>query len=73
MKILAALFSFLFSFAAMACPYCMTDMDNPSAKNVIYVLMIFIALTYIPFAILYRMIIKNRNFNRTDDGNPPSA
>lgn len=58
-------FIFLISDSVWACPGCAGSMDKSgSYTKITYVLMVFIALTYIPFSILYGMIIKNRNFNK---------
>jgi len=50
---------------AWACPGCAGSMDkNGSYAKLVYILGGFILLTYLPFSILYGMIIKNRNFNK---------
>ncbi|EQC47069.1 hypothetical protein M899_0210 [Bacteriovorax sp. BSW11_IV] len=48
----------------MACPACAGSLQNPKDKFLVYSLMIFIALIYIPFYLLYRTIYKNRNLNQ---------
>jgi hypothetical protein len=48
---------------AHACPGCAGSMNNPKDKYLVYILTAFIALCYIPFFIIYRTIIKHRNFN----------
>ncbi len=56
--------AFLFILeSAMACPGCAGSMNNPKDKYLVYILMGFIALCYIPFYFIYRLIIKHRNFN----------
>ena len=56
--------AFLFILeSANACPGCAGSMNNPKDKYLVYILMGFIALCYIPFYIIYRTIIKHRNFN----------
>ena len=49
----------------MACPGCAGSMNNPKDARLVWILIIFIILIYIPFYILYRTIIKNRNLNKT--------
>lgn len=62
---LVAIVSIFMVENAWACPGCAGSMDkNGSYGKLVYILAIFIALTYIPFSILYGMIIKNRNFNK---------
>lgn len=46
---------------ALACPMCAGSKNNPEDQYLVYILMGFIALTYIPFFIIYKTIIKNRN------------
>ena len=53
----------LFIDLAHACPGCAGSMDNPKDMYLVYILMGFVLLTSIPFAIMYRMIIKNRRVN----------
>jgi hypothetical protein len=64
-NILSKLFlCFLFILESVnACPGCAGSMNNPKDKYLVYILMGFIALCYIPFYIIYRTIIKHRNFN----------
>jgi hypothetical protein len=57
---------FLLPSLILACPGCAGSMDNPKDKYTAYVLMGFIALTYIPFYIIYSTIIKNRNCNNLE-------
>ncbi len=59
-KLIFTFFLFANEFA-QACPLCAGSSDNPRDGYIVYILMGFIALTYIPFYILYRTIIKNRN------------
>lgn len=55
----------------MACPGCAGSMDDPYKGNIVYILGGFILLTYIPFYLIYRTIIKNKNFNqKLEDGRP---
>jgi Ni,Fe-hydrogenase I small subunit len=60
-KLLLALL--LTSSKLMACPGCAGSMENSKQGNLVPILIIFIALTYIPFYMIYKMIIKHRNFN----------
>ena len=46
-----------------ACPGCAGSMDNPKDSMLVWILVGFIALTYSPFYILYRTIIKNRHLS----------
>ena len=55
-----------FNNPAFACPGCAGSMDNPGDQNVVYILMIFIALTYIPFYLLYKTVWKYRNLNKIE-------
>lgn len=54
---------FLLSGQAFACPTCMSDPET--GKTYLIVIWTFIALIYIPFFILFRSIIKNKNINKT--------
>jgi hypothetical protein len=51
------IFSFL-SFAAWACPGCAGGSADNKSMNTIWILGIFIVLTYIPFYLLYRITKK---------------
>lgn len=65
MKAFIALLIYFSGQVAMACPACAaSNMDNPQASYMVYILMAFIGLTYIPFYLLYRMVYKNRHFNQ---------
>lgn len=61
--LLAILFNTLITTTAWACPGCAGSMDNPKDARIVYILMVFIALIYIPFMMIYRTIIKNRKLN----------
>lgn len=61
--LITLLFSFFISSYAWACPGCVGSVENSKAGYTVYILMVFIGLIYIPFAIIYRMIIKNRDLN----------
>ncbi|MEH0859867.1 MULTISPECIES: hypothetical protein [Halobacteriovorax] len=50
----------LFSDYVMACPGCAGSMDNPKDARLVWILVIFIGLIYIPFFILYKTIYKYR-------------
>ncbi|OIQ18580.1 MAG: hypothetical protein BM556_10015 [Bacteriovorax sp. MedPE-SWde] len=65
MKALYVLLLILFTDFVMACPGCAGSMNNPKDARLVWILIIFIILIYIPFYILYRTIIKNRNLNNT--------
>ncbi len=70
MKTIIFVLFLLITELAMACPSCMGSMDDPKSGNLVYILSGFILLTYIPFYLIYKTIIKNRNFNEVvDDGN----
>ncbi|TNF31004.1 MAG: hypothetical protein EP319_03340 [Deltaproteobacteria bacterium] len=43
-----------------ACPGCAGSMGSKRDSYTVYILMVFIGLTYIPFFVLYRTIIKHR-------------
>ncbi len=61
--LIAVLFNAIISTSAWACPGCAGSMDNPKDTRIVYILMVFIALIYIPFMLIYRTIIKNRKLN----------
>lgn len=62
MKKLFVLALVLFAMGeAFACPMCAGAKGNEGSQYLVYILMGFIALTYIPFYFIYRTIIKNRN------------
>ncbi len=50
------LLSYLFSFGAMACPYC--SGDTPKDQSNLIVIGFFIAFTYVPMVLFYRVIKK---------------
>ena len=66
-KIFIYLILILSSRILLACPGCAGSMDNPKESIVVWILSSFIILTYIPFFILYRIIIKNRNPVKKED------
>jgi hypothetical protein len=55
---------------AWACPGCAGSMDNSKYEYTVYILMTFIALTYIPFFILYKTIWKYRKSELPSDRIP---
>ncbi|MBK23644.1 MAG: hypothetical protein CME70_06525 [Halobacteriovorax sp.] len=61
--LIAVIFNFLIFSNAWACPGCAGSMDNPKDTYIVYILMVFIGLIYIPFTLIYRTIIKNRRLN----------
>lgn len=62
MKKLFVLALVLFAMGeAFACPMCAGSKGSEGSQYLVYILMGFIALTYIPFYFIYRTIIKNRN------------
>jgi len=48
----------------MACPGCVGSMENSKQANLVPILCIFVVLTYVPFYLIYKTIIKHRNLNR---------
>lgn len=66
-RILVIVFSIGLTSVAWACPGCTGSMSNPGDKNTVYVLMVFIALTYIPFYFIFKTVITNRNFNKKNN------
>ena len=62
------IFLFVLMSNAYACPGCAGSMDNPKDSMLVWILVTFIALTYIPFYILYRTIIKNRHLSEQAEG-----
>lgn len=57
------LFALLIPELAQACPYCAGSLTNPKDQYLVYILGVFVLLTYIPMYFLYRMIKKNKNLN----------
>jgi hypothetical protein len=49
-----------FANAAWACPGCAGSMEKSKYEPTVYILMAFIALTYVPFFILYKTVWKYR-------------
>lgn len=70
MKKVFALTLLLVAETIVACPSCVGSMDDPKSGNIVPILGGFILLTYIPFYMIYKTIIKNRNFNQqqVEDG-----
>lgn len=64
MKYSLALTLILLSSKIMACPGCAGSMENSKQANLVPILIVFIALTYVPFYLIYKMIIKHRNFHQ---------
>jgi hypothetical protein len=56
--------SLFFCELSFCCPACAGTLNNPNDKYVLLVIGIFIAFTYIPFYLIWRLIIKNRNLNK---------
>jgi hypothetical protein len=63
MKAIWITFLYLISQVIYACPTCVGSGNNPKAGYITYILSGFIVLTYIPFFLIYRTIIKHRNVN----------
>jgi hypothetical protein len=55
----------LFADYVLACPGCAGSMGNEKDARLVYILAGFIVLTYVPFYVLYRTIVKNRDLNLT--------
>jgi len=71
MKNKTVLLLMIFSGQALACPTCISDPET--SKTYLIVIWTFIALIYIPFFLIFRSIIKNRNINKqipSDDQTP---
>lgn len=71
MKNKIVIFLMIFSGQALACPTCISDPET--SKTYLIVIWTFIALIYIPFFLIFRSIIKNRNINKqipSDDQTP---
>lgn len=64
MKYTLLLTLILASSKIMACPGCAGSMENSKQGNLVPILIIFIALTYVPFYLIYKTIIKHRNLNQ---------
>jgi|GEM_PF-4464600 hypothetical protein len=54
---------FLLPEIAQACPACAGSLTNPKDRYLVYILGVFVLLTYIPMYFLYRMIRKNKDLN----------
>ena len=66
-KIIFFIFSYILAIGPLlACPGCAGSMDNPRDLTYIYVLGGFVALIYIPFFIIFRVINKNKDSNLTE-------
>ena len=59
LKFLSFLALIVFSSTASACPNC-AGSDNAADKYTIYVLAVFILLTYIPFYIIFKTAAKKK-------------
>lgn len=68
-KLLVSLFFAIISLSSLACPGCAGSMEDPKNNYIVAALCIFILLTYIPFYLIYRTIIKNRHLNDIDHTN----
>lgn len=64
MKYTALFILMTISNAIMACPGCVGSMENSKQANLVPILMLFIALTYVPFYMIYKTFIKHRNVNQ---------
>jgi hypothetical protein len=62
-KITALFFLFIFSTTLWACPMCGGSDQTDNANITIIILATFIALIYIPYYLIYRLIKKNKDFN----------
>lgn len=60
MKYLPIALLLIFTDVAMACPGCIGS--NPRDQYLVYILGVFILLTYIPIFYLFRIIKKHRHF-----------
>lgn len=65
MKYTILALSILITNLVYACPGCAGSMNNPKDGTLVWILCGFILLTYIPFYIIYRTIIKNRHLNNS--------
>ncbi|MFZ4713123.1 MAG: hypothetical protein ACOYL6_05410 [Bacteriovoracaceae bacterium] len=61
---------FLFSVAAWACPGCAGGSADGKSINTVWILSIFILLTYIPFYLLFR-ITKKYDVNKNTSSKVP--
>ena len=64
MKYRLLLILFLISNKIMACPGCVGSMENSKQSNLVPILCIFVVLTYVPFYLIYKTIIKHRDLNK---------
>lgn len=64
-KSIVAIFLMTFTEIALACPGCLSgeQTGRPGDKYLPYILISFIALFYIPFYFMFKMIFKNRKSN----------
>lgn len=69
MKRITALIFLAVTDFAFACPSCIGSMEDTKYGNIVYILGGFILLTYIPFYLIYKTVIKNKNFTQEfEDG-----
>lgn len=61
---LSLFFVFFLNSTALGCPACAGSMDNPADNRLVWILVTFIAATYIPFFLLYKTVFKYRHLNR---------
>ena len=57
------LLSTLLMDTALACPGCAGSMENPKEAYTVFILAGFIALTALPFWLIYSTIYKHRKLN----------
>ena len=67
MKNLIYTFSFFFAQLVLACPMCGGVDQDSSDTSIVSVLAIFVALTYIPYLIIFRLIKKYQRVNQVQD------
>ena len=63
-KIYFVLFMALLSSKAMACPYCVASVQGSEDDYTAYILMGFVAFTYVPGYFIYRLIKKAKKVEK---------
>ena len=66
LQLLPLTFFLLYPLATIACPGCAGSMGNPKEAYTVFILAGFIALTAIPFWLLYSTIVKYRKINQDE-------
>ncbi|MBT3981341.1 MAG: hypothetical protein HOE90_08300 [Bacteriovoracaceae bacterium] len=66
MKILSLILGAFWINFAMACPYCAGSNPDARDKYTVFILLIFIVACYVPLAMLFNLMRKNRALNNIE-------